>query len=392
MKVLCVLIPHFPLKCEIMRNGDLQNRQIILTRVAGAKKLVLDYTPELAGLQEGMPLQQAISRYEEVTLLQADIPYYRSTFSQILDLLEKKSPLVEEAEPGLAYLAADGLQLIYPDDNALAACIRETLPAALAARIGIAGGKFPAYLAALYSQPGSYRILKDRDTAFLAELPCDVLPVSLKIKKRLHDFGLHTLGRIASLPPGPLQSQFGPLGRKIWELALGYDNTPLYPRPAAETIEESTVLPSLITSLDALSLACEALLSRVFARLAQRKLGILSLTLWTMSWKTEYWEYRISFKEPAMHVHNILARIKSVLENQTQPGPVERLGLKITRVGYQYGQQKSLFPEVRDRDHLQESIKQLNCRSGSPQVFQIKEAEPWSRIPERRYILASLNH
>lgn len=392
MKVLCVLIPHFPLKCEIMRNRDLQNRQIILTRVAGTKKLVLDFTPELAGLQEGMSLQQAISRYGEAFLLQADIPYYRSTFSQILDSLEKISPLVEEAGPGLAFLDADGLQLIYPDDNTLATCIQETLPAALTARVGIAGGKFPAYLAALHSQPGSYRILKDRDTAFLAELPCDVLPVSLKIKKRLHDFGLHTLGRIASLSPGPLQSQFGTLGRRIWELARGYDNTPLYPRPATETIEESTVLPSLITSLDALLLACEALLSRVFTRLVQRKLGILSLTLWTMSWKTEYWEHRIDFKEPAMHIHNVLARIKSVLENQPQPGPVERLGFKITRMGYQYGQQKSLFPEVRARDHLQESIKQLNYRSGSPQVFKIKEAEPWSRIPERRYILASLNH
>ncbi len=186
MKVLCVLIPHFPLKCEILRNRDLQNRQVILTRVAGTKKLVLDYTPELAGLQEGMPLQQELSRYGEATLLQADIPYYRSEFNQILDLLGKKSPLVEEAGPGLAYLGADGLELIYPDDNMLAICIQKELPAALDTRIGIASGKFPAYLAALYSQPGNYRILKDGDTAFLADLPCDLLPISLKIKRKLY--------------------------------------------------------------------------------------------------------------------------------------------------------------------------------------------------------------
>ena len=65
--------------------------------------------------------------------------------------------------------------------------------------------------------------------------------------------------------------------------------------------------------------------------------------------------------------------------------------MKITGLGHQIGKQRSLFTEVRAQDHLLDDIKQLELRLGSPQVFKIKEVEPWSRIPERRYALAPLS-
>ncbi len=90
-----------------------------------------------------------------------------------------------------------------------------------------------------------------------------------------------------------------------------------------------------------------------------------------------------------MDLKSVVSRIKPFLENYPQPGPVERVGIKITGLGYRSGRQKSLFSEVRARDHLLDDIKQLEFRLGRPQVFKIKEVEPWSRIPERRYALAS---
>ena len=61
--------------------------------------------------------------------------------------------------------------------------------------------------------------------------------------------------------------------------------------------------------------------------------------------------------------------------------------LKINRLGYPRGRQKSLFPDIRAKDHLMNDIKQLELRLGNPQVYTVKEVEPWSRIPERRYAL-----
>ena len=391
MRLLCVLLPHFALNCEVLRHPAIKGRSAVVTCASGSQKLVLDYSPGLAGLQPGMPLQQALARQGEAELLQADVPYYRSIFNEILDALEEKSPLVEGADLGQVYIGVDGLQLIYHSDDSLVNAIRGAIPGTFAPQMGIAEGKFPAYLAARCSPPGGYRILTGDIAAFLKDLSCDVLPVSLKSKRKLHDFGLNTLGQVAALPPGPVQSQFGPEGKRIWELARGYDDTPLHPRFTEEIIEESTVLPSVTVSLQAILATVETLLSRAFARDVLKGRGISRITLWTRSWDAEHWERTIPFKEPATDMVNVISRIKQVLESFPQPGPVEQVGLKLTRLGYRLGRQKSLFSEVRAKDHLLDDVQQLELRLGGPQVFRIKEVEPWSRIPERRYALTPLS-
>jgi DNA polymerase-4/protein ImuB len=154
-----------------------------------------------------------------------------------------------------------------------------------------------------------------------------------------------------------------------------------------EAIEESATLASVTVSLEAILVAVELMLSRVFARIGPRGMGVRSLILRTRTWNAENWERSIQFKEPSMDIKNTLSRIKRILEDYPQPGPVEHAGMSITRLGYPQGRQKSLFSKVRARDHLMNDIRQLEFRLGNPQVFTVKEVEPWSRIPERRYAL-----
>jgi len=92
-----------------------------------------------------------------------------------------------------------------------------------------------------------------------------------------------------------------------------------------------------------------------------------------------------------MDTGGMLPRLKQVVESFPQPGPVEQVGIKIMRLGYRSGKQRSLFPEIRAQDHLLDDIKELELRLGSPQVYRVKEVEPWSRIPERRFTLAPLS-
>ena len=391
MKILCVLLPHFPINCEKLRHHDLTERPLIITAAAGSQKLVLDYSPELKNLQREMPLQQALSLQAEAELIHADIPYYCSVFNGILDALEKRSPLVEGADLGDIYIGLDGLQLIYEDDEVLVKAVHTAVPNVFDAHIGIAEDKFPAYLAAWHSPSGSYKALTGDLAAFLNDLTCDLLPVSLKTKEKLHSFGLHKLGQVAALTPGPLQAQFGPEGRRIWELANGHDDTPLYPRLTEETIEESTTLSSMTASLDVIMVSIEAMLSRAFVRFEAKGMGIRSVNLWTRTWLREHWEKNIQFKEPALNTKAALSRIKLIMENSPQPGPVEQLGMKITGLGRPNGRQKSLLSDVRAKDNLLDDVKQLEFRLGGTQLYKIKEIEPWSRIPERRYALIPLS-
>jgi DNA polymerase-4 len=392
MKILCLLMPHFPLMCEALRKPAVKSRPIVITFTSGSQKLVLDYSAELDGLQPDMPLQQALARHGEAELVSADMLYYRSVFTGLLDALEEVSPLVEDAELGCVYMGVDGLQLIYPDDEAIIDAALHVVPDIFAPQSGMAGNKFLAYLAARCCPPSGRLVLNGDITAFINDLPCNVLPVSMKNKEKLRQFGLHTIGQVAALPPGPLLSQFGLEGKRIHELAGRYDNTPLYPRILEKVIEENTILSSVTISLEAIVVALETLLGRVFARISRAGLGIRSLTVWTRTWSTEQWERTIKFKEPATDVRTALKRIKRVAEEYPQPGPVEQVGLIVGRLGFPGGRQSSLFHEVRSRDHLLEDIRQLELRLGNPQVYRVKEVEPWSRIPERRYVLAPTGH
>jgi DNA polymerase-4/protein ImuB len=387
MRTLCVIVPHFPWRCEVLRLPALYGRSAIITYTPGSQKLVLDNSPELDGLQCDMPLQQALARHGGAELLPADIPYYRATFDQLLDALETISPLVEGAESGCAYLGIDGLQLIYPDDSAIIDAIQKVIPEVFSPQVGIAGNKFLSYLVACRCLPIGWRVFACDVEAFLQRLPCDVLPVSMRSKEKLRQFGLHTLGQVATLPQGPLLSQFGSEGQRIYELARGYDDTPLYPRMMEKSIEESATLPSVTVSLETILMALERLLGRVFSQISGAGLGIRSLAVWTRTWNAEQWERVIKFKELAMDGTKAITRIKRVMEDHPQPGPVEQVGIRVEGLGYPRGQQKSLFPEIRSKDHLREDIKQLELRLGNPQVYRVKEVEPWSRIPERRYML-----
>lgn len=393
MRILCVLLPHFPWRCEVRRHPDAAGRPAMVVQsknIASSQKLVLDHSPGLEDLLCGMPLQQALARHGEAELLVADVPYYQSVFNEILDGLEQKSPLVEGAELGCAFIGVDGLQSLYPEDGALTKAMQEAVED-FSPLMGIAENKFLAYLAARHCPSNGYKILSGHIDTFLKELPCDVLPASIKTLDRLRDFGLATLGQVANLPLGPCQSQFGVEGKRIWELAHGIDDTPLYPRFMEEIIDDSVMLSSVTVSLNAILVAIESLLARIFVRNTLKGRGIRRLTVWTRSWNAERWERNINFKEPTMNVKNTIARIKHVLEEYPQPSPVEQVGIKISGLSYPRGRQKSLFSDVRAQEQLAEDIQQLEIRLGNPQVYKVKEVEPWSRIPERRYALTRAN-
>ncbi len=167
VRILCVLLPHFPLMCELQKNTLLKRHAVAVTYSRGSQKLILDYSPELEHLQRDMPLQQALSLYGQVELVEANIPRYWSVFNKLLNLLEKKSPAVEASDLGCAYLGLDGLQSIYPTDSILISSVREVIPRGFALQMGIAEGKFMAYIAALRSPPGCYQaVTPSRERCF----------------------------------------------------------------------------------------------------------------------------------------------------------------------------------------------------------------------------------
>ena len=389
MHVACVLIDHFPFKLEASRDPRLADRQAIIFQRSGARRTVLDVSPGAEHVTPGMPLQEARARRKDAALVEADTGYYQSVFGRILVRLGGVSPVVDAADLGCAYVGLDGLEKMYGGQARLINALLQSVPQHLEPRLGVSQGRFSAYLAATCAEPGGAYKTPAKLKDFIAPFPVDVLPVPWKIKAGLHSFGLDTLGQIARRPLGPIQAQFGTVGAIVWRLAHGSDETPLIPLRPEPVVSASLVFPMPTATLGPLLTAIETLLSRIFSKPEMRGRFARTALLECHILNRPSWQRRFIFKTPAGDKSSAYAVIKGMLDNLSLPGPFEEVRLTLKDLTGEVGRQESLFQDVRRREQLRETITQLMVSQGHNPMYQVREMEPWSRIPERRRALVA---
>ena len=140
----------------------------------------------------------------------------------------------------------------------------------------------------------------------------------------MHRLGLHHMGAVASMSGHALLDRFGPEGRRAWELCNGIDHSPLVPMALEEAVVERTSLPFHTSSMEALLVALDTLLRRVYARpdMKGRYASAADLLCTAPGWPP--WEKSIRFKIPAGTWVRASFALRSKLEadpaNQTRGG------------------------------------------------------------------------
>jgi DNA polymerase-4/protein ImuB len=207
------------------------------------------------------------------------------------------------------------------------------------------------------------------------------------MKDRLRSFGLDTLGRVADLPLGPIQAQFGPTGQRLWRLARGADDTPLLPQRPEEAISASIAFPVPTANMEPLLMAVDNMLAGLFARPEMRgRYARIALLEGDVLHKPA-WRRRISFKTPAGDRRRAYLVLKGALESTALPGPLAEVRITLKELIGEAGRQESLFRDVRRRDQLRHGLAQLKAAQERDLIYRVREVEPWSRIPERRWAL-----
>ncbi|NLF02601.1 MAG: hypothetical protein GX601_16660 [Anaerolineales bacterium] len=154
---------------------------------------------------------------------------------RLWEALGAHTPAVERDEslPVAFYLDAAGVAPRYGTEAGWCRTVlaeARTLGSAKA-RLGLAGCKFAAWVAAQTTQfEQSWQVVEEHDARFLAQLPVDWLPLTQETLRRLRVLGLHTLGKLAALPGAAVSEQFGPESLTAWRWARGQDERPLIGR------------------------------------------------------------------------------------------------------------------------------------------------------------------
>jgi len=409
--VACIHLPHFSWQVEVARRPELAGQPLIIVgyedpglstggaagRIAirpntrAAVRTVLDCSPRLEGIVPGMPLSEALSQHRGISLLEPDMPCYRLTFERVLRALEERCPDVEEDSYGRAFVGIWGFEGLYGDDAHIVRVLANAVHG-FDLRIGIGENKWLAYVAAAGSEHGRGCKVTGEPGRFMSRFPVSILPVAYETVQRLQGFGLHLMGDVAALPKSALQAQFGPEGGRIWELANGIDRRPLVARAPIEEVSEYLTFPDATANLSAIIPAIESLLARAYARPVMARRFAREASLGAQIFRRSPWTLRVAFKEPAGSKNHALFAIKAKLDGLSLPGPLEDLSLTLGGLTGEAGRQESMWSEVRRSEQLQDAIRQLQARLGEPPpIYQVREMEPWSRIPERRHALVQLS-
>ena len=388
MKVACVLIPHLRARVELRRRPCLKKRPIVIVDRSGGRPVVADFLPEGTGHEKGMPLEQALSLHGGTRVLEADEPHYREVFDRALAALQGVSDRVEAAELGTAYVGLGGLEGMYGGEARLAHALLNAVSPDLEPRVGLAHGKFPAYVAAKISGPqGAVRAFPPMLRAFLAPHSINLLPVSRRLKEEMHRLGLHRMGAVASMSGHALSDRFGPEGRRAWELCNGIDHSPLVPLALEEAVVERTSLPFHTSSMEALLVAVDTLLKRAYARpdMKGRYAAAADLLCTAPGWPP--WEKSNQVQAARRHVGAGLLCPEKQAGADPPTHPVEDVALTLSDFTGEPAEQLGLLKDAREdrRRRLVEVDRKLKpLMGGRHALHTIAQVAPWHPAPEMR--------
>ena len=274
MRILCLLIPHFPESVVRRDEPGLGGRSLIIDRegkVMGCSPEALDQ-----GVMVGMRIESAERLCPEAVVLAADITRYERAFEKVLEVLALLSPIVEAGRLGEAYADISGRTRGSDDEATLCQEVGRKLgqEVGLKGMMGVAGNKFTSYMAAKTIGWGRALLLRPgREREFLARLPVDLLPLNGEMREELRLLGVRSMGQFAQLPRGTVLARFGAQGGEAHQLAQGRDGQPLIPYQVHKVVEATRQFEPPLEMNGMLTQAVEQLVHTCCERLHKQGLS-----------------------------------------------------------------------------------------------------------------------
>lgn len=344
---------------------------------------------EAAGVHSEMRLGEALARCPSLGLITADPDRVAELWDELLARLEGIGAAVESERPGEAFFAVDGLLGIHGGEaSGVIAAAREA--AATPVRIAAAPNRFAAFAAT-----GNQAIVTPGALLeFLAPLPVSALTARLgvgdaeanELVAALKRLGLRTLGKLAALSPSQVADRFGALGLRALGLARGED-TPLRPRPPRERLAAEIELPEG-TAGPQLDRALALLVDRLLAAPQRKQRTVLALRLSALLVSGGSWSVEQGLGRPTASARTLASLLTPRLEGL--PEPASALRLRAIALGPAAADQLELSLGGRGprRGRLAAAVREVRTAAGAEALLKVVEADPRSRVPERRAFLA----
>jgi protein ImuB len=275
---------------------------------------------------------------------------WSSAVNPLIAIAQQFSPRYERHRDELVSVDVSGLERLLGPGRVIGEELRrEATARGVRLHVAIAGTRVAALLLAL-ARPGLTIVEPGGEAAALSSLPlallekCEVgslksdrcLPTSDFKLQTFQQWGLKTLGDLASLPSAELVARFGRPAMTWQAIALGEDIGPLVPTLESERFESSLDLEWPIEGLEPLSFVLTRLLEPLSTRLERRDRGAavlhILLRLVTRDASGTGWEEharRLQLPTPMRDVRTLRTLALLDLESHPPAAAIDRVRIVI---------------------------------------------------------------
>jgi DNA polymerase-4 len=249
----------FFISCEMSRNESLRG---IPSAVAGDPQrrtgiiLAANYEARAYGVKTAMVVHKALKLCPELKLVPPDHKFYSKKSHEVMELLARYSPLVEQNSIDEAWLDMTGCEDLFGQPLESAKTIMKNINDQLNlwCSIGISENKFLAKMASNMKKPqGITELWKAdiKDKLWPLKIQ-EMHGVGKQTSNKLREMNINTIGDLARFPQNKLSKRFGKQGVELHRLANGIDDSPVIPHGKDEmkSIGRSITLPKDLTDFE----------------------------------------------------------------------------------------------------------------------------------------------
>jgi DNA polymerase-4 len=334
------------------------------------------YEAKAFGVRTPMGVKQALSLCPHAIVVDPHFEAYSEASKAVFEIFEHTTPLVEGLSIDEAFLDVHGMQQIAGTPTEMATRLRQEVreKVGLPITVGVARTKHLAKVASGVAKPDGLLVVPpDRELEFLHPLAVEHLwGVGPVTARKLHVYGIRTVGQIASLEEEALTSMLGrAAGHHLHALSHNRDPRPVHVGRRRGSIGSQSAGGWSRKSPEAVDAAILALVDRVTGRMrTARRVGrtvVLRLRFedFTRATRSHTLPWATASTQPILGaVRDLFASAKPMIQRQG----LTLVGVAVGNLENADAVQLPLPFELRSRAALDTVVDDLRRRFGSDAI------------------------
>jgi DNA polymerase-4 len=250
----------------VIVGGDAQRRGVVST---------CSYEARAFGVRSAMPSAQARRLCPNAIWTPGNFPRYIELSQQVMRIMTEASPHLQQVSIDEAFLDVSPGRFVGEHPVLIAHRIREQVAKlGITCSIGLGVSKSVAKVASDRDKPNGLTVVyPGSEAAFLAPLPIRVMSgVGHVAERRLHDYGIYTLGALGAADEDTLRSVFGKNAQMMRERCLGCDRSPVEADEKVKSVSNEMTFSSDLKKAAEIRRAVAMLAAKVGRRLRHKAL------------------------------------------------------------------------------------------------------------------------